>query len=69
MLMWKKIIKSNDVIYFLLKYPMPKLVCKKLTILPIARNDKMLQLEETTIPKCNNHTLAHSRVGKYADES
>lgn len=41
-----KVIKSNDVIYFFL-----------LTILPITRNGKILHIEETTIPKCNNHTL------------
>uniref|UniRef100_A0A1B0ACI1 Uncharacterized protein n=1 Tax=Glossina pallidipes TaxID=7398 RepID=A0A1B0ACI1_GLOPL len=34
------------------------LVYKKLMILPVYHNVKMLQLEETTIAKCNNYTMA-----------
>lgn len=51
------VIRANDVIYFLIKYPLAKLVYKKLMIRPVYHNVKMLQLEETTIAKCNHYKL------------
>lgn len=53
-----KIIQVDKVVYFLIKYPIPKSVCKKLIILPVAHNGKILHLQESIIAECRNHTLA-----------
>lgn len=53
-----KILQYNNVIYFLIRYPTPKFICRKITILPVAQGHLMLHLEESTLAVCHNHTVA-----------
>lgn len=53
-----KILQYDNVIYFLIRYPIPKLRCKKITILPVAHGHQMLHLQESTLAVCHNRTLA-----------
>lgn len=52
-----KILQIKNVIYFLIKYPIPKLRCKKLIIFPVARGNKILHHQESNLAVCRNHTL------------
>lgn len=53
-----KILQYNNIIYFLIRYPIPKFRCKKITILPVAHGHQILHLQESTLAVCQNHTVA-----------
>lgn len=53
-----KIVQYNNIIYFLIRYPIPKFRCKKIIIFPVAHGHKILHLHDSTIAVCQNHTLA-----------
>lgn len=53
-----KILQYNNIIYFLIRYPIPKIRCKKYIILPVAHSHQILHLQESTLAVCHNQTLA-----------
>lgn len=53
-----KVIQVDNVIFFLIKNPKHKSTCRKLIIFPVAHNNKILHLEESTIAVCKNFTIA-----------
>lgn len=53
-----KILQYNNIIYFLIRYPIPKFRCKKVTIFPVAHGHQILHLQESTLATCHDHTLA-----------
>lgn len=50
---------DNNCLHFLIKYPKPKIECKKLTLLPVQHNNTVLNLfKENTIADCQNQIMA-----------
>lgn len=53
-----RVLGSDRLIHFILSFPKPKLVCKKITIFPVAHDGIVLHLEENVVAKCNGHIIA-----------
>lgn len=47
-----KVLASSQIIHFIINFPKPKYVCKKVTILPVAHAGISLQIPEDTVADC-----------------
>lgn len=53
-----KVLLDNSILHFILKYPKPKLECKKVTLLPVQHNGTILHLaEDNNVATCGNRVL------------
>lgn len=54
-----KVLLYNEMLHFLIKYPKPKLVCKKIIMHPVQHNGTILHLAETnSVANCGNRIIA-----------
>lgn len=54
-----KVILSEEFLYFIIKYPRPQQLCKKITVFPVPHSGKILQLSITnTVADCGNQTYS-----------
>lgn len=53
-----KVLQNNVILVFLVKYPKPKLVCKKLLIFPVTHNNTILHLEENSVAVCGKNAYS-----------
>lgn len=54
-----KVLLYNEMLYFLIKYPKPRLVCKKIILHPVQHNGTILHLAETNnVANCGNRIIA-----------
>jgi len=49
-----KAIQSENVLYFLVKYPKIKNVCNKISVFPVVRDEIIVNLETDTVAKCGH---------------
>jgi len=54
-----KILQSDNLLYFVIKFPIIKSSCIKITVFPVSHHDTMLRLEDKIIADCNGaiHTV------------
>jgi len=58
-----KIFQNNNLLYFLVKFPKPKVVCKKLMIYPVKHNNMIVNLDKhNTVADCGERILAISNI-------
>lgn len=54
-----KVLLDNNLLHFLIKYPKPKIECKKLMLLPVQHNNTILNFaDENIIADCDNQIIA-----------
>ncbi len=54
-----KVFQNNNMIYFLITFPNPELVCKKIKIFPVQHKNTILNLEDSNIfADCGSKTIA-----------
>jgi len=59
-----KAFQNNEILYFLIKYPIPKLVCKKINIFPVSHGNIILNFENiSTVADCGTNILAIDGCG------
>lgn len=49
-----KVFQSDSIIYFIIKYPIAKLLCRKVVIYPVVHNGTTLQLADNTLAECDD---------------
>lgn len=54
-----KVLLDNEMLYFIIKYPKPRLVCKKIILHPVQHNGTILHLaENNNVANCGNRIMA-----------
>jgi len=48
------ILQSKYALHFIIKFPVIKFACKKITIVPVSHEGAMLRLDDGVIAECNN---------------
>lgn len=54
-----RVLLDNELLHFIIKYPKPRLVCKKITLYPVQHNGTILHLaEDNNVANCENRIMA-----------
>ena len=54
-----KVLLNNNFLYFIIRYPKPNLICKKLTVYPVQHNGIIKNFAENyNIADCGNHVVS-----------
>ena len=53
-----RVFQNSDILYFIIKYPLPIMKCKKISVFPVPHQQKILSLERNQVAICDGQTLS-----------